>query len=65
MTFRVAPQAECRQLLAGLNLHAPLSRAEEQKILRVIETYSGVPDGKARFVEGMLRNTLRAIIDRI
>jgi hypothetical protein len=59
--LRIHPGAVCRQLLANLRKHEPLTASEEERIIHAIEN-AGVPDGVDRLLAGLSRNTLEQLL---
>lgn len=64
MNIRVAPHAVCRQILANLQTHKPLTENEVERILIAVEN-TRVADAVERLLADTSRNTLVAVLDKI
>ena len=63
MSMRVAPKAVCRQMLARLQSHDPLTEAEQRRVIHALNK-CGVPDVTDRLIAGLSRNTLELLLEK-
>jgi hypothetical protein len=59
--LRLHPKAVCRQLIAALEDHKPLTGKDEREVLHALENTSIDIE---RILAGLQRNTLKIILDR-
>ena len=59
--LRIHPGAVCRQIIADLKVHEPLTQREEHRIICAIEN-AGVTDAVDRLLAGLSRTTLEKLL---